>query len=153
MNRRGILAGVLTATGGLFAAAGAKSAKAAPESPRAPDKTKVVYHLTDLDKVGFALNNIKNHYEGVGGPANVTIVLVVYGPALKAFHAATAGPETVKRLADFSRAGLQLNVCSNTMKAQEVTLKDLLPGFVIAEGGGVVRLAELQSMGYVYIKP
>jgi intracellular sulfur oxidation DsrE/DsrF family protein len=113
----------------------------------------VVYHLTDLDKVGFALNNIKNHYEGVGGPANVTIVLVVYGPALKAFHAATAGPETVKRLADFSRAGLQLNVCSNTMKAQEVTLKDLLPGFVIAEGGGVVRLAELQSKGYVYIKP
>jgi hypothetical protein len=61
MNRRGILAGVLTATGGLFAAAGAKSAKAAHESPRAPDKTKVVYHLTDLDKVGFALNNIKNH--------------------------------------------------------------------------------------------
>jgi intracellular sulfur oxidation DsrE/DsrF family protein len=83
----------------------------------------------------------------------VTIVLVVYGPALKAFHAVTAGPETVKRLADFSRAGLQLNVCSNTMKAQEVTLKDLLPGFVIAEGGGVVRLAELQSKGYVYIKP
>ena len=148
MNRRGILAGVLTAAGGLFAAS-AKSAKAAATR----DKTKVVYHLTDLDKVGFALNNIKNHYEGVGGPANVTIVLVVYGPALKAFHAATAGPETVKRLADFSRAGLQLNVCSNTMKAQEVTLKDLLPGFVIAEGGGVVRLAELQSMGYVYIKP
>ena len=49
----------------------------------------MVYHLTDLDKVGFALGNIKNHYEGVGGPANVTIVLVVYGPALKAFHAAT----------------------------------------------------------------
>ena len=147
MNRRGILASVLTAAGGLFAASTA-SAKSAM-----PDKTKVVYHLTDLDKVGFALNNIKNHYEGVGGPANVTIVLVVYGPALKAFHAATAGPETVKRIADFSKAGLQLNVCGNTMKAQEVTLKDLLPGFIIAEGGGVVRLAELQSMGYVYIKP
>jgi intracellular sulfur oxidation DsrE/DsrF family protein len=156
MNRRGILASVLTAAGGLFAA-GATSAKAAPESPRipgrTPDKTKVVYHLTDIDKVGFALNNIKNHYEGVGGPANVTIVLVVYGPALKAFHGATAGPETVRRVADFSKAGLQLNVCGNTMKAQEVTLKDLLPGFILAEGGGVVRLAELQSMGYVYIKP
>jgi intracellular sulfur oxidation DsrE/DsrF family protein len=148
MNRRGILAGVLTAAGGLFAASTA-NAKAA----HLPDKTKVVYHLTDLDKVGFALGNIKNHYEGVGGPANVTIVLVVYGPALRAFHAATAGPETVKRVADFSRAGLQLNVCGNTMRAQEVTLKDLLPGFALAEGGGVVRLAELQSMGYVYIKP
>ena len=152
MHRRGILAGVMTAAGGLFAAS-TTSAKAAPETPRTPDKTKVVYHLTDLEKVGFVLSNIKNHYEGVGGPANVTIALVVHGPALKGFHAATAGPETVRRVADFSKAGLQLSVCGNTMRAQEVTLKDLLPGFVLAEGGGVVRVAELQSMGYVYIRP
>jgi hypothetical protein len=39
------------------------------------------------------------------------------------------------------------------MKAQEVTLKDLLPGFAAAEQGGVVRLAELQSQGYVYLRP
>jgi intracellular sulfur oxidation DsrE/DsrF family protein len=39
------------------------------------------------------------------------------------------------------------------MKAQEVTLKELLPGFVVNEAGGVVRIAELQSMGYVYLKP
>ncbi len=152
MHRRGILAGVMTAAGGLFAAS-TTSAKAAPETSRTPDKTKVVYHLTDLEKVGFVLGNIKNHYEGVGGPANVTIALVVHGPALKGFHAATAGPETVRRVADFSKAGLQLSVCGNTMRAQEVTLKDLLPGFVLAEGGGVVRVAELQSMGYVYIRP
>jgi len=149
MNRRGILAGVMTAAGGLFAV----SAKRADAAPATPDKMKVVYHLTDLDKVGFVLGNIKNHYEGVGGPANVTIALVVHGPALKGFHSASASPESVKRLADFSRAGLQLNACGNTMKAQEVTLKDLLPGFVVTEGGGVVRIAELQSMGYVYLKP
>jgi intracellular sulfur oxidation DsrE/DsrF family protein len=150
MHRRGILAGVVTAASGLFAVS-VKPAEAA--ATPAPDKTKVVYHLTDLDKVGFVLGNIKNHYEGVGGPANVTIALVVHGPALKGFHSASASPESVKRLADFSRAGLQLNACGNTMKAQEVTLKDLLPGFVVNEAGGVVRLAELQSMGYVYLKP
>jgi uncharacterized protein len=150
MHRRGILAGVLTVASGLFAVS-AKRAEAA--ATPTPDKTKVVYHLTDFDKVGFVLGNIKNHYEGVGGPANVTIALVVHGPALKAFHSATASPESVKRLADFSRAGLQLNACGSTMKAQEVTLKDLLPGFVVNEAGGVVRLAALQSMGYVYLKP
>src|SRR3982074_2057921 len=36
------------------------------------------------------------------------------------------------------------------MKTQNVTLKDLLPGFGIAERGGVVRIAELQSLGYAY---
>ena len=147
MNRRGILAGVMTAAGGLFAL-GTSKAKAAT-----PDKTKVVYHLTDADKVGFVLGNIKNHYEGVGGPANVTIALVVHGPALKGFHTASASLESVKRLADFSRAGIQLNACGNTMKAQEVTLKDLLPGFAVAEAGGVVKIAELQSQGYVYLRP
>ncbi|MGH6737764.1 MAG: DsrE family protein [Bradyrhizobium sp.] len=148
MHRRGILAGVLTVAGGLFAAAGATSAGAA-----APDKLKVVYHLADLDKVSFVLGNIKNHYEGVGGPAHVTIALVVHGPALKAFQTASANPDSARRVADFSNAGLQLNACGNTMKAQHITLKDMLPGFVVAEAGGVVRLAELQSQGYLYLRP
>ena len=148
MNRRGILAAVTAAAGGLFAV----SAKRA-EAAATPDKMKVVYHLTDLDKVGFVLGNIKNHYEGVGGTANVTIALVVHGPALKGFQLATVSPESIKRIADFSRLGLQLIACNNTMRAQEVTLKDLLPGFVVAEAGGVVRIAELQSQGYVYLRP
>jgi intracellular sulfur oxidation DsrE/DsrF family protein len=151
MHRRNILAGVLTAAGGLFAAASATRANAA--APAAPDKSKVVYHLTDADKVSFVLGNIKNHYDGVGGPANVTIVLVVHGPALKGFHAATANPDQTRRVAEFAKAGLQLAACGNTMKTQNVTLKDLLPGFTVLESGGVVRIAELQSQGYVYLRP
>ena len=48
---------------------------------------------------------------------------------------------------------MQLAACAKTMKTQEITLKDLLPGFVGAEEGGVVRLAELQSQGYAYLRP
>lgn len=150
MDRRNILAGLFTAAGGLFAAAGTTRAKAAPVTP---DKAKVVYHLDDLDKVHFALSNIKNHYDGVGGPEHVTIELVVHGPALKAFHAASANPDNRSRIAEFSKAGLRLQACGNTMRGQNVTLQDLLPGFVVAEKGGVVRIAELQAQGYVYIRP
>ena len=39
------------------------------------------------------------------------------------------------------------------MKSQKVGLKDLLPGFVAADKGGVVRIAELQSQGYLYLRP
>jgi intracellular sulfur oxidation DsrE/DsrF family protein len=39
------------------------------------------------------------------------------------------------------------------MKSQNVTLKDLLPGFVAAARGGVVRIAELQAPGYLYLRP
>lgn len=145
MNRRGIL--------GLFAASGGLFANVTRASAAAPDKSKVAYHLCDLDKVNFVLGNIKNHYEGVGGPANVTIALVVHGPALKAFQTASANPDQKKRVAEFAAAGLKLNACANTMKSQSITLKDLLPGFVAAEQGGVVKLAELQSQGYVYLRP
>jgi intracellular sulfur oxidation DsrE/DsrF family protein len=87
MRRRNILAATLASAGALFSAARAQAA--------APDATKVVYHLDDLDKVA----------------------------------------------------------CLNTMRAQEVALKDLLPGFIVADKGGVVRIAELQSQGYLYLRP
>jgi intracellular sulfur oxidation DsrE/DsrF family protein len=123
------------------------------EAATPPDDSKVVYHLSDLDKVDFVLGNIKNHFNGMGGPDKVTIALVVHGPALKAFHAASATPDVSKRSDDMKNFGLQLNACIHTMRAQEVTLKDLLPGFIVADKGGVVRLAELQGQGYVYLRP
>ena len=150
MHRRNILAALMSATGGLFAAAGATRATAAPAIP---DKSKVVYHLSEFEKVHFVLGNIKNHYEGVGGPENVTIELVVHGPALKAFHKAAASADLRQRMADVSKDGLRLAACGNTMHGQNVTLTDLLPGFVVADKGGVVRIAELQAMGYVYLRP
>lgn len=149
MHRRNILWGAISAFGAAFAASRASAAtETAPSA-----KLKVVYHLNDLDKVGFVLGNIQNHLDGVGGPEHVTIALVVHGQALRAFHSASANPDLSKRVGQFSKAGLELAVCGNTMKSQNITLKDLLPGFISAERGGVVRIAELQSQGYLYLRP
>ncbi|MGB7075608.1 MAG: DsrE family protein [Xanthobacteraceae bacterium] len=126
----------------------AQSAQAAE-----PQAHKVVYHLADRDKVGFVLGNIHNHYDGMGGPENVTIALVVHGPALKAFHTAGANPASTQDLAVLKLSGLEAYSCINTMRAQNVTLKDLLPGFVVADKGGVVKLADLQARGYAYLRP
>ena len=149
MHRRNILQGALSALGAAFAAS--RAIAASETAPAA--KLKVVYHLNDLDKVSFVTGNIQNHLDGVGGPDHVTIALVVHGQALRAFHAASANPDLSRRVGQFSKAGLELAVCANTMKSQNVTLKDLLPGFIAAERGGVVRIAELQSQGYLYLRP
>ena len=113
----------------------------------------MVYHLTDLDKVDFVLANISNHFAGMGGSDKVTIALVVHGPALKAFRTSEALGDVSKRTEELSKTGLQMHACGNTMRAQNVTLKDLLPGFVVADKGGVVRVAELQSQGFIYLRP
>jgi uncharacterized protein len=149
MHRRNMLAAALTSAAAAFSAAVASSRANAAT----PEASKVAYHLSDLDKVDFVLGNIRNHFNGVGGPDKVTIALVVHGPALKAFHTAEASPDTSQRAGELSKSGLQLNACINTMRAQNVTLKELLPGFIVADKGGVVRLAELQAQGYVYLRP
>ena len=138
----------VTAVGAAFAASRAGAA----ESP-AQDKLKVVYHLSDFDKVPFVIGNIQNHFDGVGGPDHVTIVLVVHGPALRAFQSAQATPDLAQHLGRLSKAGLALAACGNTIRAQKIGLADLLPGFIVADKGGVVRIAELQSQGYLYLRP
>ena len=149
MHRRSLLWGVVSAIGGAFAASRANAATEAQPA----GKLKVVYHLNDLDKVNFVLGNIQNHFDGVGGPDNVTIALVIHGQALKSFHSATANPDVTKRVGQFAKAGLELAACGNSMKSQNVTVKELLPGFVAADRGGVVRIAELQAQGYFYLRP
>jgi intracellular sulfur oxidation DsrE/DsrF family protein len=150
MQRRTLLAALGSFSAALFAATpGARAATA----DATPDKLKVVYHLSDLDRVGFVLGNIRNHIDGVGGPDHVTLALVVHGPALRAFHALSATPDISRRIGEFAQSGMELAACGNTMKAQNVSLPDLLPGFVNADRGGVVRIAELQSQGYLYIRP
>ncbi len=148
MHRRNLFQAALASIGAAFATAAVTKAQAAT-----PDKRKVVYHLNESDKVQFVIGNIENHFEGVGGPDKVTIALVVHGPALRAFHAATANPDVKSRLATFASRASSSPPAATRMKGQKVTVKDLLPGFVSLEQGGVVRIAELQSQGYVYLRP
>jgi intracellular sulfur oxidation DsrE/DsrF family protein len=147
MNRRGIFGVAIATISAPFAVAKATAAPAASDVP------KVAYHLCDLDKVNFVLGNIENHFAGMGGPDKVTIALVVHGPALKAFHAASAKPDIKQRLGKFTNSGLVPHACGNTLKAQNITVNELLPGFTVAERGGVVLLAELQARGFAYLKP
>lgn len=149
MHRRNMLWGALSALGAVFAAGRANAATETPPATR----LKVVYHLNDLDKVSFVIGNIQNHLDGVGGPDHVTIALVIHGQALRAFHISSANPDLSRRVGQFTKSGIELAACGNTMKSQNVGLADLLPGFIAADRGGVVRIAELQSQGYLYLRP
>src|ERR1700760_3127700 len=117
MDRRNMLLRAAAAFGAAFTAS---RANAATESP-AQDKLKVVYHLSDLDKVPFVIGNIQNHFDGVGGPDHVTIALVVHGPALRAFQSAQATPDVTQHVGRLSKSGVGFAACANTMKSQKVT--------------------------------
>jgi intracellular sulfur oxidation DsrE/DsrF family protein len=114
---------------------------------------KVVYHLSEPTRVNFVLGNIKNHIVGKGGPDKVKIVLVVHGPALEAFVSSKANPDIRRQIEKRAGDGVAFVACRNTMKAQKLQIADMLGGFDVAEEGGVVRIADLQQQGYLYIRP
>ncbi len=120
---------------------------------QAAEKMKVVYHVADAEKVNFALNNMRNHIKGVGGPDNVELVLVVHGPGLKRFHDIQATDKLRKMVSGLQNVGVEFNACGNTMRAQGVQTDELIPGMIRVDQGGVVRIAELQQQGYLYIRP
>ena len=120
---------------------------------QAQEKLNVVYHVSEAERVPFVLGNIQNHIDGVGGPDNVHIVLVAHGPAINAFSDVEATDRVRTAVAKLKDEGVELDMCGNTMKGFNLSLDELLPGFVEVPEGGVTKIAELQSQGYVYIRP
>lgn len=114
---------------------------------------KVVYHLSEPTRVNFVMGNIKNHIAGKGGPDQVKIVLVIHGPALESFVASKASPDMKRQVEGRAKDGVTFVACGNTMTAQKLALTDMPAGFEIADEGGVVRIADLQAEGYLYIRP
>jgi len=119
-------------------------------------KHRIVYQLDDpgVDKTTFVLNNIQNHVGGVGGWKNIeALELVVFGPALRNFVTKDMDPAVKQSLAALQAGGLTFGACGNTMKGLNVTLEQLAGGAKPLPQGGVVRVMELQELGFAYIRP
>lgn len=151
-SRRSVFSRLLPGLAGGAAASVVAPVSATAVTPVAAVQ-KVVYHLSEPTRVDFVLGNIRNHIEGKGGPDRVRIVLVVHGPALASFVASRASPAMRSQVEKRAADGVSFVACGNTMRAQKLVSGDMLGSFVVAEEGGVVRIADLQEQGYLYIRP
>ena len=158
MDRRDILKSALVlATAGASAAAAAEttsndvSAQKVASTQNVVSAQKVVYHLSEMDRVPFVLGNIHNHIDALG--ERLTLALVVHGPPLRAFRGDAGNMATKEMVTTIKASGARLYACIHTMEGMKITLADLLPGFEVADKGGVVKLTELQMQGYAYLRP
>ncbi len=119
----------------------------------AAEKLNVVYHVSEAEKVPFVLNNMQNHIDGVGGPEQIHLVLVAHGPAINALTDVEATDQVRHAVESLRKEGVEFDMCGNTLKGANLTIDELLPGFVEAKQGGVTRIGELESQGYLYIRP
>ena len=111
---------------------------------------KAVIQVSDNDpqKWNLALNNARNVLDELGGET-VRLEIVVYGPGIGMLK---ADSPVAKRVADALRSGVKVVACENTMRAQKLSVPDMLPdiGYV---GAGVVELMKRQQQGWAYIRP
>ena len=116
-----------------------------------PPLHKLVIQVSDNDaqKWNLALNNARNVQDDLGGPEATELEIVVYGPGIGMLK---SDSPVAKRVADALSAGVKVVACENTMKAQKLSVPDMLPniGYVSA---GVVELMKKQQQGYAYIRP
>jgi intracellular sulfur oxidation DsrE/DsrF family protein len=93
-------------------------------------------------------NNLEKHY-GVG---NVDVEIVAFGPGLRLLFADNARKGRIQSL---NMNGVRFSACSNTMHKMTSILghpPELNPRAKVVPGG-VVRIADLVSQGYILIRP
>jgi len=116
------------------------------------DPHRVVMHVNSGDEKvqRGALNNIRHLYQEVGRE-HLHVELVVHGAGLtlltKKDSTLSTEVEQLKTAYD-----VEFTACSNTMKAMNLTTRDLVEQ-VDRTVPAMVRLMELQEQGWVYIKP
>ena len=122
---------------------------ASGQTPAHP-QNRVVVQVSDADpaKWNLALNNAKNLQDDLGSDL-VDLEIVVYGPGIGMLK---SDSPVGTRVADALKNGVKVVACENTMSAQQLAYKDMLPkiGYVPA---GVVELMKKQQEGYSYIRP
>ena len=121
-----------------------------------PKRHRILYQLDEagVDKAKFVVGNIRNHVSGVGGWQNIeSLELVVFGPALKSFVQGTMDPALQQALEMLQGQGMTFGACGNTMKNFSITAEQLPAKSLILPQGGVVRIMELQELGYIYLRP
>lgn len=135
---------------------GAPVAAAAADA-KPPHRLAVHVDQIEPSVMNQALNNVANVFEHYSESATPVIIeLVAYGPGLNMLRDDTSPVKA--RLASLKQNysdSLTFSACNVTKKAMERAEGHSIPIVVQAHivPGGVVRLMELQEVGYSYLKP
>lgn len=132
------------------AAAFAAPAPAAPAPAAAPVHThRIIFAITSGDKTDWeiSMHNTGNLLKGFA-PDPVEIEIVAFGPGINVL---TADSSVRADLEALQKQGVHLAACHNSMKGNNLTLADMIPGTVEVPSG-IVELVKKQEEGWSYVK-
>ncbi|MFC6164079.1 hypothetical protein ACFP3T_05275 [Lactiplantibacillus dongliensis] len=104
---------------------------------------KVVVHVDDVDKVETAFSNVHNLITTL--PTS-EIVIVVNGAAV------TTLVDVMWTEFMQDNPQVEVDACHNALVSHQVEVADLVAGVRVVPAG-VVRIVELEELGFRYLKP
>lgn len=116
-----------------------------------PERAKLVLQVSDDDpkKWNLALNNARNAQQDLGGPKNVDIEIVAYGPGINMLKLDAL---IANRVTDAIKTGISIVACENTMGAQKIDKQDMNQSISYVPAG-VIQLMRRQQQGWAYVRP
>ena len=119
----------------------------AKEKPAAQDG--VVVHLNEGEpgKHEAVLRNITNLIAELG--RDTPVELVAHGPGLAV---TLAGSPLAGQVRDLITGGIAVAACGNTMRGQNVSGDDLIPGVNVVPAG-IAHIVRRQRQGWAYVRP
>lgn len=103
---------------------------------------KVVFHVSDEERITNAYNNIKNILKD---RADTQVTLLLNGPAAKLVT-------FEEKLEELVSLHIDVKVCRNSLNGMKIKEEELIKGITVVPTG-VLELVYRQQDGYAYIKP
>ena len=155
MDRRWILR-VLGAATVVLPVVDRQAAAAIEKSPEKNHKLALHVDVNDPDVMKLALNNARNAHElYTGWGEQVAIEIVAYSQGLHMLRDDTSPVKEEIKALRAKVPTVAFGACNNTKKGMEKREGKTIP--LIPEAtlvpAGIVRLVELQELGYKYVKP
>lgn len=152
VSRLALFGGIVAATG----TARADDTRADDKTlrfPGDPSENHVVYQLNKSeadyhDHIVFSVGAMLRQYGD-----NIKIAVVAFGPGIHVLLKSPVRPvhKTVReKISSLSQYGVDFYACGNTLKALELTEKEVVPFAKVVQVGASM-LMELQKKGYAYI--
>ncbi|MGL4452307.1 MAG: DsrE family protein [Sarcina sp.] len=111
---------------------------------------KIILHLNEIEKWNLAFGNIRNILKA---EPDTKLEILIHSEPLKKLTIREAKKlDIYEELENFTKKGVVIAACNNTMTNLKLTKEDMCP-FVTIVPAGVIELAKKQEEGFSYIKP
>ncbi len=112
---------------------------------------RVIFHLNDEDKAGNVVTNVENIFRDMEDAGeDIKVEILAHSSGVNVFK--KINTDYKDRIISLLDKGIDIAICNNTLKANELTKEDFIEEARVVPSG-VGELVRKQQKGWAYVRP